>query len=314
MPAMLALIPLLPPSRPTSLWRAVALGSLMALVYFVLALASLAIGHREVGAEGVWLANGALLGVLLRRPAGPGPGIIGGCAVAALAAYHLDGAPSALAAWLALANMTTVFWFTLLAWLMRALPISLASRGRDLAMVAAGAVVAPLSGGLIATTAFHLLNDVPFLTMLLSWWLRDACGIIIMLPPILFWRRHAMAEVISATSLALAALLVMVALMALESSLALYLLILPLLATAVLVGPFGPAAHGLLASACLIIVALLAEADLPGPWPAIRTAALANALDALAVALLAAIVIGTVVERRRPSNSAKPINRRPVVG
>src|SRR5688500_5465407 len=104
MPAAPALAQCLP-QRRASLSRAAAVGSLLASAYFLLALASLAIGHREVGAEGVWLANGALLGVLLRRPTRPGPGVIGGCAVAAFAAYSIDGAEPVLAAWLSLANV-----------------------------------------------------------------------------------------------------------------------------------------------------------------------------------------------------------------
>jgi hypothetical protein len=94
-------------------------------------------------------------------------------------------------------------------------------------------------------------------------------------------------------------LLLIAALLALDGGPELYLIGLPLLATAILVGPFGPAAHGLVASASLITVALLAEAELPGPWPAIYRAALANALNALAAALLVTITIGIIFERRR---------------
>ena len=134
-----------------------------------------------------WPPNAILLGLLLRQPWQNPTWILGGCALANVAATMLSGDSLLLAASFACANMLEVAVAYTLIGRVAGLPLRLAGVRELLAFMLGAAGLAPALGAALGAPLVTYGFDVPLLTVWHTWWTADALGMLLLVPPIVTW-------------------------------------------------------------------------------------------------------------------------------
>ena len=168
--------------------RRVRQGVVIAVVYAAVALPLVFAGRAGSGAASIWIANGLLLGWLLRRDARAAPVALMLCLLADAGTRLVIGVQPLVGIGLAIADMAevAVAWTLLRHWRLRA-GDALVERG--VPSVLAGALLAPVIGAALSATTLHFFAETGWRDGFLSWWPGHALALLAVTPVVLAWDR-----------------------------------------------------------------------------------------------------------------------------
>ena len=173
--------------------RVAAIAALVAAAMFLLALGGIQLTRGTDHIAAVWLANGAVLVVLLRRIRSDWPLLLGSAWVANIAANLAAGDRWWFAGALASANAAEIAVAAYL--IARVLaPADRFDSRPVIQRLLVAALAAPAVSALIAASFLAFTIDAPFDRVLINWYLSDALGLLTLAPLLLAFRRESNAE------------------------------------------------------------------------------------------------------------------------
>ncbi|RAP59140.1 EAL domain-containing protein [Oleiagrimonas sp. MCCC 1A03011] len=153
--------------------------------YLILAIAMIAWSQTAKYVAEAWFANALLIALLLRRDLRSLPATLGAGFVAACIANVAMGTPWLVSLGYGAANMAEVVVAVLLCREFGLKRGSLLGERFFLLGLTATVVLAPMTAAAIGGAVVHLYFQAPWRPTFLRWWLGDAVGMLILLPPLL---------------------------------------------------------------------------------------------------------------------------------
>ena len=138
----------------------------------------------------IWFSNGILIALLLDRPRRTWPALIAAGLFGNIVVGQLTGDTLAQTAVLEGSNGTEILLAATLMRLLLGRNLDLTRWPTLAAFVPIAVVLAPLCSGLLAASALAVMWNVPFLHLLMRWYLGNALGIAVMTPLTLSLLRH----------------------------------------------------------------------------------------------------------------------------
>lgn len=262
---------------------------------------------RETGRiASIWLANGALIAILLSTSRANWPAYLASAFVGNVVANFLSGDDLPLALTLSAINSLEV---SIVIFALRkpndATP-DLTSWNTLIRFALWGGIIAPLSAGIVASSFLHVYLDTPFLAVLKRWALADALGIITVAPLILAFRNKLFTvKTVTARPLEFAVILGLVSLFTIgvfaqTSYPFLFLVFPPLVVVAFRLG-FGGAVAAL---TCVTCISLAFTLNGSGPFALVDGVSMAERIWLLQLYIASCItttlpIVSSLTERSR---------------
>jgi diguanylate cyclase (GGDEF)-like protein/PAS domain S-box-containing protein len=164
-------------------WR---LACISAFLFFLAALASDLVASQASGLTSLWPANGILMGLLIAqgRDSGDRLWILLGALLGNLASCLARSQPLALVVIFPIANMVEAGGAVLLVHALGGITGAF-ERTRDVLVLAAACLLAPLLSATIGASALHMTLGAPFLVSLLNWYGAAALSLAIVAPAVI---------------------------------------------------------------------------------------------------------------------------------
>lgn len=243
-------------------WQRVSLASAL---FFLLAVAGIALTRYPGNAAIVWLATAFGAGVTLHQPPRERAWMLAGMLVAGIAANAMFGDPWWLALVLGASNIAEILF---VAWLApsisggigRASAVPLA---RFALMLGATCTLAPVIGATIGAAAISIAYGQPFAGIWSTWWSADAMGMLMLVPLSVTYSRERLRDTFPRTRLPrVAGLLLLTAtvggLAVVQTHDPFGVLSLPLVVAALFTNPFATALLTLLSMLVTVMLGLAA--------------------------------------------------------
>lgn len=169
--------------------KLVATAALVAVAMFILAWAGIQLTRETDRIAAVWLANGAVLAILLRRAQHDWPLLFATAWGANIVANMVSGDAWSFAAVLASANMIEI---AIAAHLMARLfgPEDRFDSRAVIKRFLLSALAAPAVSAMVAAAFLMIAVDAPFGRVLVNWYVSDALGLLTIAPLLLAYRRE----------------------------------------------------------------------------------------------------------------------------